>query len=154
MGGGGMARNVTGKSRATEDYLEAIDELIASDGAARVKNIAQRLGVARSTVSGALRALDQMGLVVYKPYELVKLTELGREVARNVRQRHSVIKTFLEEVLLVSPDKADSDACRIEHGVSADTIYRMAALRRFLNSPRMKREKVVEEFKQHLAEEK
>ncbi len=45
-----------------EDYLEAIFNLAGESSVARNKDIAELLGVSRSSVTGALRVLKEKGL--------------------------------------------------------------------------------------------
>ena len=55
-------------SESMEDYLEAIAELIAVDGHAHTKEIAQKLNVKMPSVTGALRQLEQQGYIVYNTH--------------------------------------------------------------------------------------
>ena len=59
-----------------EDYLEVIFLLEQEQKSARAKDIADRLGVQRASVTGALQSLSQKGLINYHPYSSVTLTEL------------------------------------------------------------------------------
>ena len=126
---------------AMEDYLEAILALSAEGGVARARDIAKELGVSRPSVTGALRHLAEHGFVNYRPYELITLTPEGTEVARRVSRRHEVLSRFLRGALGVAPEAAEKDACRIEHGLSRDTVDRLVALVEFLEDrPRLVRE--------------
>lgn len=109
-----------------EDYVELIDDLIAAHGHARQVDIAGRLGVAQPTVAKMLKRLSEEGLVFQQPYKGVLLTEIGRRLAADARDRHRVVEAFLLS-LGVSPETARKDAEGIEHHVSAETL---AALRR------------------------
>ena len=73
-----------------EDYLEAIAELIAVDGHAHTKEIAQKLNVKMPSVTGALRQLVQLGYIVYNTHYPVQLTEEGKRAAEQVRKRAAV----------------------------------------------------------------
>lgn len=116
-----------GLSASLEDYLEAIFHIVARKQAARAKDIAERVGVNRSSVTGALHALSDKGLVNYAPYDVITLTEAGRTAAADVVRRHEALGNFLERVLGVDPDQAEQAACKMEHAVSRDIIDRMAA---------------------------
>lgn len=119
-------------SPAMEDYLEAILRLSGEMNVARVRDIARAVGVALSTVSGALKHLRRLELVNYKPYEVITLTPRGREVARRISRRHELSARFFSQVLGVARETADADACRIEHGLSRDTVDRLIAFMEFL----------------------
>ncbi|MHC4502650.1 MAG: metal-dependent transcriptional regulator [Planctomycetota bacterium] len=119
-------------SPAMEDYLEVILRLSRRTGFARARDIASALDVKRSSVTGALRHLAQMKLVNYKPYEFITLTPKGRGAARRVTGRHEALARFFREVLGVPGPTADSDACRIEHGLSRETVDRLMGFMEFL----------------------
>ncbi len=112
-------------SASLEDYLETICQLSRSTGTARVTDISGRLGVHKSTVSAALRALGRKGLINYTPYRAATLTVSGQRLADEVVRRHAAIKRFLTEVLLVPERQAGENACRIEHAMDADVLARL-----------------------------
>ena len=111
-------------SESMEDYLEAIAELIAVEGHAHTKEIAEKLNVKMPSVTGALRQLEQMGYIVYNTHYPVELTRTGKEVAERIVYRHTVLKQFFSGILGLPLQKADDTACRLEHAVDDDTISR------------------------------
>lgn len=117
-----------------EDYLETILRLEDRTGSARVRDIASAMGVHKSTVSSALKALAAKGFVIYSPYEIARLTEVGRMEARRVDNSHLSLQAFLADVLLMEPEAAGETACRIEHTVDADVLRRLALLGAHLES--------------------
>lgn len=128
--------HVSGK---LEDYLEAILGLLRDTGAARVRDIAERVGVHKSTVTAALKALGTQGLVNYAPYELVTLTDAGRQVAEDVTRRHLIIRHFLEDVLQVEHAAAEDTACRMEHVMDEQVLRRLVLFAEFMSaSPAIK----------------
>ncbi|HEO71479.1 MAG TPA: metal-dependent transcriptional regulator [Candidatus Hydrogenedentes bacterium] len=118
-------------SSSLEDYLEAIYRLLEQDDVARVKDIAARLGVRSASVTGALHALSDRGLVNYAPYDAITLTCTGASVAREMVRRHEALRDFFMKVLAVDPRKADDTACRVEHAVPPDIIDRFVAFMHF-----------------------
>ena len=111
-------------TESLEDYLEVIAELIAVEGHAHAKNIAERLHVKMPSVTGALRQLEKLKLIVYNTHYPVELTEEGARLASDVMHRHKVLKGFFSEILGLDPQKATSTACRIEHAVDHEIIAR------------------------------
>ena len=109
-----------------ENYLEVILDIQRELGVVRSVEIARR--VSRASVSKALSVLRDMGLVEPAYYGEVVLTEAGLEHARAVRRRHDLLCQYLRDVLGVSPEVAEHDACRIEHVVSDELIERLEAL--------------------------
>lgn len=111
-------------SASLEDYLEVIAELIAVDGHAHTKEIAEKLNVKMPSVTGALRQLEKLGYIVYNAHYPVVLTPEGERIAEEVTHRHGVLKTFFASFLGLSPEKATAAACHLEHVVDSDTIKR------------------------------
>ena len=119
-------------SESMEDYLETILLLIRDCAVARSRDIAARLKVNRSSVTGALQALAERNLVNYEPYEYVTLTATGEDIAQKVLRRHEVLKDFLVQVLAVDEKTADENACRMEHAVSKGVVDRLVEFAEFV----------------------
>lgn len=119
-------------SEEMEDYLEVIAALIASNGEARVTDIAKRLSVRKPSVTQALRSLKEKGLLFYKPYSSPVLTETGKRVAATVQRRHDIMKRFLTDVLLIDTDQADANACRLEHAVDKQVLEHLTHFMEFI----------------------
>ena len=103
------------------DYVELIAELIATTGAARVTNLARRLGVTHVTVNRTIQRLQRGGLVNAQPYRSILLTEAGRKLSEESRRRHEIVVEFLKS--LGVPDAvAHLDAEGMEHHVSKKTL--------------------------------
>ena len=98
-----------------------IAELIAASGAARVTDLARRLGVTHVTVNRTVRRLQRDGLVTALPYQAIQLTAAGRKLSEESRRRHEIVGDFLKS-LGVPADIAHVDAEGMEHHVSAETL--------------------------------
>jgi len=120
------------RSALVEDYVELIADLIEDGNEARQVDIAARLGVSQPTVAKMLNRLCADGLVSRKPYRGVFLTEAGRKVAHESRERHQTVEAFLRS-LGISAETARIDAEGIEHHVSAETLE---AFRKAMTAPR------------------
>lgn len=114
-----------GLSANLEDYLETILVLQNENTVARVKDIAEKLGVLSGTVTSALRTLSEKSLINYKPYSFITLTKKGKDIAREILRRHNVVKGFLQCVLLIEENKAEENACRMEHSMDKVAINRL-----------------------------
>ncbi|MHC4424221.1 MAG: metal-dependent transcriptional regulator [Planctomycetota bacterium] len=112
-------------SASLEDYLEAIFNLAGESDVARSKDIAKLLGVSKSSVTGALRALRQKQLVNYKPYDYVTLTDAGKTAAAKVARKHDILKSFFADVLGIDADVAHRAACKAEHALGAEVIAKL-----------------------------
>jgi len=104
-----------------QDYVEAIADLSAAVGEARVVDLARRLGVTHVTVNRTLARLRQAGYVNTKPYRAIFLTDAGRKLAQESKRRHETVMAFLQS-LGVSQRTAEMDAEGIEHHVSPETL--------------------------------
>ena len=108
-----------------EDYLEAILNVADTSGTARSKDIAATLGVARPSVTGALKLLAKKGLVHYRPYGYVTLTQKGLAQAGRIAKKHEIIKSFFTDILGVDMPVAQKAACKAEHLLGPMIVSRM-----------------------------
>ena len=119
-------------SASLEDYIEAIAHIVDEKKVARGKEIAKRLNVSRASVTEALRSLSKKGLINYEPYEVITLTEEGKEVAQDVIRRHEALKEFFIKVLAIDDTIAEESACRIEHAAPPEVIERLIRFVKFI----------------------
>lgn len=104
-------------SASLEDYLEAILHIVSARKVARPRDIARRLGVGNSSVTGALRALADKGMIEYAPYDFVTLTREGQRRAGEIARRHGSLHDFLIKVLGLDEAAANTVACGMEHAL-------------------------------------
>jgi DtxR family Mn-dependent transcriptional regulator len=119
-------------TESLEDYLEAIYQLQRENDSVRVKEIADFAGVKMPSVSSALSALKERGLVEHERYGEVSLTPDGRETAEFLCRRHFALTTFLRDILGLDEEQAETEACGIEHALSAETLRRLLVLIDFI----------------------
>ncbi|VEN74667.1 Iron (Metal) dependent repressor, DtxR family [Candidatus Desulfarcum epimagneticum] len=122
----------TGLSESLEDYLEAILELQETRHVARSKDIAEKLGVQRGSVTGRLKSLAEKGLINYEAYGFITLTPEGEKTAGEIRRRHVIIKDFLSNILQLGDAEADAAACRMEHVIDTKTIETLLRFMEFI----------------------
>ena len=111
--------------KSGEDYLEAIYNLLSQDDHAHSADIARALGVSKPSTFKAMQILAEEGYIVKEAYGAVTLTKKGRQYAEAIRKKHNAIYTLLTEVLGVSPQNAEVDACKIEHFIGEETTQRL-----------------------------
>ena len=133
-------------SASLEDYLEAIFNLTRESNVTRGKDIAAGLGVARPSVTGALRMLAKRGLVNYQPYGLISLTRAGQARAAAVARKHDIIKSFFADVLGIEAESAAKAACRTEHALGKHIISKLTLFIEFVTQERQKGENLVADF--------
>lgn len=105
-----------------ENYLETILLLEKKNGFVRSVDIANELEFSKPSVSRAMSILKTAGLITMDKTNQIFLTDEGRKKAESVYERHCLLSRFLEEILGVSTENADADACRIEHIISEETF--------------------------------
>jgi DtxR family Mn-dependent transcriptional regulator len=115
-----------------EDYLEAIFHIITEKHAVRPKDIAKRLKVTNSSVTGALRALADKELINYSPYDVITLTPSGDMAAKDVVRRHEVLSDFFVNVLAVEKEDAEKAACEMEHSIPKVILERFIQFAEFV----------------------
>ena len=111
-----------------EDYLETMLLLEKKRGEIRVTDIAAELNVAKSSVHVSLHSLADRGLIIQEKYSTLKFTEEGRRVSGEIYARHRALKQFFIEVVQVSPEIAERDACAVEHVISEQSLKRIIEL--------------------------
>lgn len=122
-----MKKNAKHITASLEDYLEAIFFLSGANGDVRVTDLAIELNISKPSVNRAINTLKGQGYVEHEHYGSLRLTEEGLRIARNVANRHIMLKRFLMEILHVEEETAEKEACSIEHDLSADTIQKIKA---------------------------
>lgn len=121
-------------SENMENYLETILDLEKTNKVARAKDIAERLELQKGSVSGALKVLKEKELINYEPYSFITLTLKGKKIAESIHRRHKVLNDFLQNVLQIDTEKAESVACRMEHAIDDETLERFVAFIEYINS--------------------
>ena len=108
-------------SRALEDYLEQIHNLIEGKGYARVVDIAKNLGISQASVTNMIQKLDAEGYLIYERYRGVTLTDDGRRVGKAIAKRHDILSRLLTSFGI---DKATvhQDVEGMEHHISKSTL--------------------------------
>lgn len=108
-----------------EDYLEVICNYVNDEKCIRAIDISKELNVSRASVTEALKKLANKGFINYGRYDLISLTETGREIASKVISKHVVLQTFFEKVLGLSPQEASENACKIEHVITDNAFNKI-----------------------------
>lgn len=116
-----------------EDYLKAIYHLSKENQKGISTNaIAERMQTKASSVTEMIKKLAEKGMVLYKPYQGVKLTEAGTLRAARIVRKHRLWEVFLVEKLEFGWDQVHDIAEELEHIRSEELTDRLDA---FLNYP-------------------
>ncbi|MEQ1826453.1 MAG: manganese-binding transcriptional regulator MntR [Pirellula sp.] len=111
-------------TETAEDYVEAIAEIIESEGVCRCVNLVNRFSVTNATVNNTVARLVRDGLVETQPYRPLLLTAKGKRLASECMKRHKLVEAFLL-AMGISPEIAAEDSEGIEHHVSKETLSAM-----------------------------
>ena len=107
-----------------EDYLETILVLQKKRGMVRSVDVARHMEVSKPSVCHAVATLRDGGFLTMDEDHFLHLTDMGREVAEKIYERHC----FFRDKLIaagVDPKRAEYDACLIEHAVSQDSFEKI-----------------------------
>ena len=107
-----------------EDYLEAILVLHEKMGMVRSVDVARHMEVSKPSVCYAVATLRDGGFLTMDEDHFLHLTDVGREVAEKINERHCF---FTEQLIAagVDPKTAEADACRIEHIICDESFLRL-----------------------------
>lgn len=109
-----------------EEYLKTIYFLLKENKKARVTDIATTLGYSKASVNKAIKLLKEMNMINYESYGDIQLTKEGEKQAKNIVNKHNILKAFLIEVLNVNQETAEEEAKSMKHAISEDTAEKFA----------------------------
>jgi len=121
-------------TNALEDYIETIYLLVRDNKLARVKDIAKARGVKMGSVTPAMKRLAEMDYISYEQREYIDLTPKGEQLARSIVARHDLLRRFFKEVLHMSDDAAEADACSMEHHLSDEGMDKLTRFFEFIGN--------------------
>lgn len=110
-----------------EDYLEAVLMLQKKNGMVRSVDLARHMGFSKPSISHAVGVLRNGGFLTVDEDGILHLTDIGREVAEKIYERHQF---FTEQLIAAGVDQetAERDACRIEHAISDTSFQRLKGM--------------------------
>lgn len=107
-----------------EMYLESIYVLCSSKSSVRSVDVAEHMSYSKPSVSRAVGLLKKDGYIEVDKDGYITLTQLGKDKAISIFERHTVLTKMLE-ALGVPKEIAAEDACRMEHVISDETFNAM-----------------------------
>lgn len=114
---------------AMEDYLEMIFRNSLVEEYMRINTLSELLNVQAPSATKMVQKLSRLGLLNYKRYGIIFLTDKGAEMGKFLFDRHNVIEDFLKK--LGVRDNLLVETELIEHNVSVNTFHRLQLLNRF-----------------------
>lgn len=100
-----------------EMYLETIYVLTRKCTNVHSIDVCEHMGYSKPSVSRAMGLLKSGGYITMSSDGTLALTDLGREIAEKIYERHTILTNMLIS-LGVDEATASEDACRIEHDIS------------------------------------
>lgn len=121
-------------SLSEENYLKAIFHLEQTYKEGVSTNaLAEEMETKASSVTDMVKKLSEKKLVIYKKYQGVKLSKLGRDAAIEIIRKHRLWEVFLVEKLNFNWDEVHDVAEQLEHIRSEKLINE---LDKFLGFPK------------------
>lgn len=115
---------------AMEDYLEMIYRNSLVEGYMRINTLSELLNVAAPSATKMVQKLNKLGLLEYKKYGIIFMTENGRELGKFLLQRHTIIEAFLMNLGVKEDALVETEL--IEHNISAGTLHKISIFNKFL----------------------
>ncbi len=113
-------------THSMEDYLEMIYRNSLQDGYTRINELSESLNVQAPSATKMVQKLYKIGLLHYKKYGIILLTEEGKALGRFLYKRHITIEDFLN--LIGVKDNLLMNTELIEHSVSNHTLIKIEYL--------------------------
>lgn len=108
-------------------YLETILVLSEKLNFVRSVDICEHMGYSKPSVSRAVGLLKNGGFITVDNNGHITLTNLGKEHAEKILERHTVLSKLLISIG-ISKETASEDACKIEHVISDETFNALKKL--------------------------
>ena len=121
-------------SQSEENYLKTVYQLqVISKNEVSTNAIAEKLETKPSSVTDMIKKLADKKMLIYKKYQGVLLTDLGKQTAANIIRKHRLWEVFLVKKLNFSWDEVHEVAEQLEHIKSKKLIDELDS---FLGSPK------------------
>ena len=106
-------------------YLYAIDFLHKANGYSRAVDIANHLWITAGSCSIWLKNLLKKWFVKEDENRFISLTSLWQEVVEKSFFKRNIILSFFEKKLWINHQKAEINACNIEHLLDDEIIEKL-----------------------------
>lgn len=123
-------------TKIPESYQRYLDEIYEisrkkKGGWVSNKEISESLGVEPASVTGMLEKLKKKKLINWEPRKSIRLTSIGKDIARQLNESHKLLRIFFHDVLKINDDDVvEKLSCDIEHHITKEV---RASLKTFLD---------------------
>lgn len=104
--------------------MEAVLMLQKKKGMVRSADLARHMGYSKPSISHAVGILREGGFLTVDETGFLHLTDVGREVAEKIYERHRFFTQWLLDAG-IDPKTAEQDACRMEHAISQESFEKI-----------------------------
>jgi DtxR family Mn-dependent transcriptional regulator len=133
-------------ARVEEDYLKEIFLLESTGRHVTVTDVAERLGIRKSSVTFTVQKLVQAKMLDHEPYGFLHLTVEGRRKGLLIYRRYEGLRAFFHEFLGVDRYHSSKMACGMEHYMNSTTSAKLYAMLDFFRRAKADREPWVNEL--------
>jgi Mn-dependent DtxR family transcriptional regulator len=126
-----LEQNKKKLTSAMEDYLEMIYRNSLEEGYIRINLLAELLNVSAASASRMVQRLGELGLLNYKKYGIIILSESGKEIGKYLLERHYIIENFLK--MISCEDDLLQQTELMEHNINPVTIHKINILSNFFS---------------------
>ncbi|MHA1291260.1 MAG: metal-dependent transcriptional regulator [Promethearchaeota archaeon] len=106
------------------DY-KVLKTLYRTSNQMKVGDIAKNLNIPHSTAGSCVKRLEENGLVVYKRYKPVVLSEIGKELAVELIRHSQLIEILLFKELGLTPKQAHNESEKLNLLFSCEIINKI-----------------------------
>ena len=125
-----LGRNQRLITPAMEDYLEMIYRHMLAEDYIRINTLSGLLNVSPPSATKMVQKLARFGLIHYRKYGIISLTETGLTIGEYLLHRHVVLETFLKNLGVTRNLLIETEL--IEHSISPNSLHRLDLLNAFL----------------------
>ena len=99
-------------------HLLAVNTLLKQYGYARAVDIAGHLNISRASVSITMNKLKEKGFIREDKNRFLQLAKKGTYIVNSVLSKRRIIEQFFNQVLDLSQEESEINACKMEHLLS------------------------------------
>lgn len=108
-------------------HLLAVRTLTEDQGYARATDVSAYLQVSRASVSVTLRKLKEKGYIEEDKNKFLRLSQKGSNLTDAVLSKRHLMEMFFADILGVTSETAEADACKVEHLLTDETSAKLLA---------------------------
>ena len=111
-----------------KEYLTTVFSIEEGGNMAKNSELAKELQVKPASVTEMIRKMGSTGLLDYKPYHEMKLTEKGKDTVRNILRRHRLLEKMFADFVGLDAEAACDEASKLDLLLSDSTVDRICTV--------------------------